>query len=124
MDKPKCRLCGAHHWSSEPHKFEPAKNPADVKAQIERKLAAKTEVNRNESSVQKPPQGKRAPKSRKADDAEVEAHARGSGDLAGKKICPVCGMTPESREDAAKWAALRDKRRKYMRKRRSKNDDE
>lgn len=22
MKAPKCRLCGAHHWSSEPHKFE------------------------------------------------------------------------------------------------------
>jgi hypothetical protein len=23
MQAPKCRLCGANHWSGEPHKFEP-----------------------------------------------------------------------------------------------------
>ncbi len=45
MSAPKCRLCGAVHWSNEPHKFgsakessEPARKSVLKRAQPEKKI--------------------------------------------------------------------------------------
>ena len=41
MDKPECRLCGAKHWSSEPHVFK-TEGPKDarISKKVQRKASA------------------------------------------------------------------------------------
>ena len=50
MDKPECRLCGAKHWSNEPHAFESAAKPKPARkdsSESPKKKSKLSQVERN-----------------------------------------------------------------------------
>ena len=97
MDKPKCRLCGAKHYSSEPHKFD------------------------EKSEIQSEVQCKAAPASGSVSPVGLGQDTAGKSEMHGVtgKGCPECGATQETFADAEKWGKERERRRKYMKARRA-----
>lgn len=92
MKAPKCRLCGSHHYTHQPHRFEPGED--GPKRQPARKPRKKIS-----STPSKP---------------------RTFSSVPALSDCPVCGGDESVLEDALKHRARLEKQRELMRKRRAK----
>ena len=97
MDKPKCRLCGAKHYSNESHKFD------------------------EKSEIQSEVQCKAAPASGSVSSVGLEQDTGEKSKMPGVtgKGCAECGATSETFADAEKWRKERERRRRYMKVRRA-----
>ncbi len=83
MDRPLCKLCGAKHWPSEPHKF--AKGDGTDKPPSPGSVASSAGIPRSQT-----PPAPVAPEAH--DNLALADHEGGAANpVAPGEVCPTCG---------------------------------
>lgn len=93
MKKPKCKICGAHHWANEPHQFPEDWTVEDIKA------------------------GSVSPEKPKAVEPEVQKEALEDAKAKNRPLdprdyCPTCGRPMRALTPAERQARFRRRRAK------------